>query len=153
MADEREALANGRERKADEREQDLDRRGRALGLGVETLEQRTLETIERLALSAQRLNREEAGVKRAKARRERQQAAIDRACAESERGLQAWLPDPSPAVNRAEELRKQALTAIEALARAIVCHLVVHGELLGGAAHRRDLLAGGAGLRGGHVSS
>ena len=72
LADEREVLANERERKADEREQELDKRGRALGLGVETLEQRTLETIERLALSAQRLNREEAAGKRAEARRERQ---------------------------------------------------------------------------------
>jgi hypothetical protein len=50
LADEREAQANERERKADEREQELDKRGRALGLGVETLEQRTVETIERLAL-------------------------------------------------------------------------------------------------------
>jgi hypothetical protein len=112
-----EALADERERTAGEREQELDKRGRALGSGVETLEQRGLETIERLALSAQGLNREEAGVKRAEARRERQQAEIDRASAESERGLEAWLRHPGRLAKRAEELRDQALTAIEALAR------------------------------------
>ena len=138
LADEREALANERERKADEREQDLDKRGRALGLGVETLEQRTLETIARLAVSAQRLSREEAGLKRDEARRGRQQAEIDRASAESGRGLVAWLPDPHRLVKNAEELRKQALTAIEALARTEEEIARVHEELAASRPDRRD---------------
>ena len=138
LADEREALANERERKADEREQDLDKRGRALGLGVETVEQRTLETIARLAVSAQRLSREEAGLKRDEARRGRQQAEIDRASAESGRGLVAWLPDPHRLVKNAEELRKQALTAIEALARTEEEIARVHEELAASRPDRRD---------------
>ena len=138
LADEREALANERERKAEEREQELDKRGRALGLGVETLEQRTLETIARLALNAQRLTREEAGLKRDEARRERQQAEIDRASAESERGLAARVPDPSGLVKHAEELRQQALTAIDALARTEEEIAAIYEELAASQPDRRD---------------
>lgn len=65
-ADEREALADDRERKAEERERDLDERGRRLGAAVESLEQRTLEIVERsralLEASGQRLNRQEPAV-------------------------------------------------------------------------------------------
>jgi hypothetical protein len=80
---------------------------------VDTLQQRTLETIERsralLALSAERLNRQEAAVGRAEARRGRQQAEVERASAESERDLAGWLPDPGKPIERAEALRKQAV--------------------------------------------
>jgi hypothetical protein len=87
---------------------------------VETLEQRTLETIERsralLALSGERLNRQEAAVMRVEARRERHQAEIYRASAEGERKQAVVLPDPSKAIERAKALRKRARTAMEALA-------------------------------------
>jgi multidrug resistance efflux pump len=91
-----------------------------------------------LALGAQRLNREEAAVRRAEARRERQQAEIDRASAETERGLAAWLPDPIQQVKRAEELRQQAFTAIEALARTEDEIARIHEELAASRPGRRD---------------
>ncbi|MGE5286681.1 MAG: hypothetical protein ACM3ML_05655, partial [Micromonosporaceae bacterium] len=68
-ADDRETRADEHERKADERQRELDERARRLGAAVASLEQRTLETIERsralLGASGQRLNRQEAAVKRA----------------------------------------------------------------------------------------
>jgi hypothetical protein len=119
-ADRREAVLTQRQQEIDERERELDRRRRALGEAVETLEQRTLETIERsralLALSGQRLNRAEASVMRTQARRERHQADIDRAAAETEREWVAMLPDPGESIERAKTLRKKVLAAMEAFA-------------------------------------
>lgn len=119
-ADRREAAAAGREQQVDEREQALEEHGRMLGAAVEGLEQRMLDTIQRsrdlLALSAQRLNRQEAGVKRAQAYRERQQAEISRATADTEQKLSAWLPDPSSLTERGQALRSQARSAIQTFA-------------------------------------
>jgi hypothetical protein len=119
-ADRREAVATEREQQLSQREQAVEDHGRTLNAAVEGLEQRMLDTIERsralLALSAQRLNRQEAGVKRAQAHRERQQAEISRAAAGTERRLADWMPDPSSLTERAESLRKHARLAIQAFA-------------------------------------
>jgi hypothetical protein len=119
-ADRREALATEREQQVEEREQALKDHGRVLGAAVESLEQRMLETIERsrelLALSAQRLNRQEAGVKRTQAHRDRQQAEVSRSSAETERKLADWVPDPTSVTKRGEALRKKARLAIQAFA-------------------------------------
>ena len=69
---------------------------------------------------------------------DRQQAEIDRASAEGERGLAARPPDPSRLVKHAEELRKQALTAIEALARTEEEIAAIHEELAASRPDRRD---------------
>ena len=140
-ADRREAEADRRQREADEREQDLDDRGQALDLAVDTLQQRTLETIERsralLTVSADRLNRQEAAVGRAQARRGRHQAEAERASAESERDLAAWQPDPSKQPERAEALRKQAVAAIEAFAMTEEEIARIHEELAASRPSRR----------------
>lgn len=119
-ADRREAAATERERTVDERERALQEHGRKLGAAVDGLEQRMLETIERsrelLALSGERLNRQEAGVDRAKLRRERQQAEISRASSETERNLADWLPEPSSLAERGVVLRKRAIAAMQAFA-------------------------------------
>ncbi len=95
-------------------------RGRALGAAVESLEQRALETVERsralLELSGQRLCRYDAAVTRARERREREQAELGRAAAESGRKHAAAPPDPREAIERAAALREQGLTAMEAFA-------------------------------------
>jgi hypothetical protein len=139
-AGEREREADRRE--ADERERELDERGRALGWAVETLEQRTLETIERsralLGYDVERLNREETAARRATERRARQQAQINRASAESERGLAAWQPDPGVQVKRAQELRRQARTAIEAFSATEEQIARLHDELAASRPERRD---------------
>jgi hypothetical protein len=131
-ADRREAMIGQRQLEADEREHDLDERGRAAGTTPATLGQRTLETIERsralLAISADCLDRQEAAVKQAEA----PQAAASRdrqGLCGNRTGLAAWLPDPSHAVKHAEELREQALTAIEALARTEEEIARIHEEL------------------------
>jgi hypothetical protein len=133
-ADQREAVANAREQEADrretaatereqqigKREQDLEEHGRVLGAAVDGLEQRVVDAIEQsralLELSGQRLNRQEAGVKRARAHRERQQAEVSRATAETERKIADWLPDPSSLTERGTVLREQARRAIQAFA-------------------------------------
>ena len=109
---------------------------------METLRQRTLETIERsralLAVSAERLNRQEAAVERDQARRGRQQADVERASAESERDLAGWLPDPAKPIERAEALRKQAAAAIEAFAGTEEEIARIHEELAASRPSRRD---------------
>jgi hypothetical protein len=119
-ADQRESLADQRELKLDQLELELAEHGRALGVTVATMQQQTLEAIERsrvvLALSSERVERAKAAVKRAEACLERQEAEIGRASAESERNLAALLPDPSELADRVVALRKQALAAIEAFA-------------------------------------
>ncbi len=141
-ADRREAALTERQREIDERERELDRRGRVLGEAVETLAQRTLETIERsralLALSGQRLNRQEAAVMRVEAHRERHQAEIDRGAAEGERVRAAALPDPGKAIERAKALRKQALAAMEAFAANEEEIARVHEQLAARRPERRD---------------
>lgn len=120
QADRREAAATEREQQVDKREQELQKHGRVLGAAVEGLEQRLLDTIERsralLALSEQRLNRQEAGVRRAQAHREREEAEITRATAETEQRLSDWLPDPRSLTERGQSLRKQARLALQAFA-------------------------------------
>ena len=134
VADDREALADDREREADEREveqtlrqhhadereEGLDERGRALGALVHDIHERTLENISRsrelLGLRGQRLNRGEAAVRRTQAHAQRRQAAIDRASADTERELGAWVPDPGTLAERAAKLREQARNAIRAFA-------------------------------------
>jgi hypothetical protein len=71
---------------------------------------------ELLVLSEQRLNREEAAVRRAESSRDRQQATINREASESEREMAAGLPDPGLLTVRASDLRKQSRAAIAAFA-------------------------------------
>ena len=68
-------------------------------------------------------------MKRARARRERQQAEIDRASAETERGLLIGLPDPSKPIERAEALGTQTRAAIEAFAATEDEIARIHEEL------------------------
>jgi hypothetical protein len=127
LADERETLADDREREANRRETEqtdrqlkLDERDQDVRIAVRDLNDRMLEAIassrELLALSELRLAREEAGVRRAVSRRDRDQAEINRAAAQSGRELAASLPDPNPLTERNAVLRQQARTALEALA-------------------------------------
>jgi len=136
LADERQRQADERERAADERERAVDERERAVdehmrkldelakhaGSDLGSLDQRTMDAIGRarvlLALSAERLNRQEARVGRRQADRTREQAAVDRASAEGERGIKAMQRDPGQAVDRNEALRKRAREVIEDLARS-----------------------------------
>ncbi|HYK26974.1 MAG TPA: hypothetical protein VEV61_03320 [Streptosporangiaceae bacterium] len=126
-ADERETLADDREREANRRESEqtdrqlkLDERDRDVRIAVRDLNDRMLEAIassrELLALSELRLAREEAGVRRAVSRRDRDQAEINRAAALSGRELAAAQPDASQLTERNAVLRKQARMALEALA-------------------------------------
>ena len=138
----REALLGQEQREAGEREKELDERGRRLGSAIQSLEQRTLATIERsralLEASGRRLDRQESAVKRAAARRDRQQADVDRASAEAERGLPGWQPGPASPIERARELREQALTAIEAFAANEEEIARVHEDLAASSPSRRD---------------
>jgi len=127
LADERETLADDRELEANRRESEqtdrqlkLDERDRDVRIAARDLNDRMLEAIassrELLALSELRLAREEAGVRRAVSRSDRDQAEINRAAAQSGRELAAALPDPGQLSERNAVLRKQARTALEALA-------------------------------------
>lgn len=115
---------------------------RKIGAAVASMEQRTLETIERsrvlLEASGQRLDRQEAAVKCAHAQGQRQQADIDRASAEAARDLAAQLPDPSRPAQRSEKLRKQALTAIEAFALNLEETARTYEQLAASVPERRD---------------
>lgn len=141
-ADRRESALDQRQREADERERELNESGRQLGLAVASLELRTLETIKRsralLEASGHRLDRQEAAVHRTQARRGRQQVEINRASARPERGLTAWLPDPSKPVERAKALRKQVLAAIEAFAANEEEIARIHEEIAAYRPGRRD---------------
>lgn len=148
-ADEREQLADQRERAADQREAEQDERdrkvpepGRDVNTAFTDLQARTLANIELsrilLARSGQRLNREEAAVWRQHARRERQQEEINRASAETERGLATWLPDPAQEIERSRRLRQQVLTAIEAFAANEAQIARLHEELAAGHPSRRE---------------
>ncbi|MHB1877303.1 MAG: hypothetical protein ACYCPF_20890, partial [Streptosporangiaceae bacterium] len=120
QADERQRKADERQRKADERERRIDDWGRRSGLEVETLHQRTLEAIDRarelLALSAERLNRQEATVRRDQKGRERDQAEIDRASADARRAMSALPPDPSRPIEQATGHLERAVRALSDLA-------------------------------------
>ena len=120
QADERERQAGERQQQVDERERRLDERSRQSGLDVATLHQRTLEAIERarelLALSAKRLDRQEATALRDEAGRERDQAEIDRASADAERGIAALPPDPSRPIGQARVHLEHAQRALTDLA-------------------------------------
>jgi hypothetical protein len=69
-----------------------------------------------LALSGQRLDRQEAGAARARALQDRQQAAAGRASVAAEQDLAAWLPDPGTLIERGEGQRQRAVTAVQAFA-------------------------------------
>ncbi len=138
-ADERERKANERERKADERERARDR---TRGVDAEAEEQHTLESIDRardlLALSAERLSRQEARVHRAQAERDREQAEINRESAEGGRGLAALQRDPTAAIQRSEALRRQAQAAIENFASSEDRVARIHEELAASNPDRRE---------------
>ena len=142
MADQREHTADERERQADERERKLGEREREAGLDAETLDQHTLEAIDRarylLALSAERLNRQEARVERGQAGRPREQAEIDRASAEGARGLAAMERDPAVAIRRSVALRRQAQAAIENFAVNEDHIARIHEELAASDTDRRE---------------
>lgn len=121
QADERETLADERERRADEREREADRREAAL-----TERQRKAD------------EREHDLDERGKERQQRQQAKFDRAAADTERGLAAWLVDPGKAIERAEALRTQAITAIEAFAMTEEEIARIHEQLAAARPGRRD---------------
>lgn len=55
-------------------------------------------------------------MKRQRAHRQRQQAEVSRAAAESERKLTGWLPDPGPLAERGKVLRRRVLASMRALA-------------------------------------
>jgi hypothetical protein len=126
-ADERERHADERQREADQRERDVDVRLRGAGVGAATLHQRTLEAIDRarelLVLSAARLDRQAASVKRwqgadsrDRARQAREQEEVDRASAEAGRALAALPPDPGRPLQQAGASRQRAVRAIRDLA-------------------------------------
>ena len=119
-ADERELHADERQQKADERERRIDDRARQSGLNVETLHQRTLEAIDRarelLALSAERLDRQEATTRRGQAGRDRDQAEVDRASAEAQRAMAALPPDPSRSMQQARVNLERAVRSLTDLA-------------------------------------
>ncbi len=145
-ANERERAADEREQKADERKQKADERKRAreltLGLDAEAEEQHTLESIDRardlLALSAERINRQEARMQRARARRAREQEEINRESAEGARGLAALQRDPTAAIQRSEALRRQARKAIENFAASEDRIARIHDELAASDPDRRE---------------
>jgi hypothetical protein len=143
-ADRREAAQSEREQLADERERQLDERLGTLRADPSTLQQRALGNIERsrelLALSGERLNRREAEVKRSRAHSERQQDDVDRASAESERGLADWLPDVGELIGQATALRKRARMAVEAFAIAEERIARVHEDLAVRRPEHRDEL-------------
>jgi hypothetical protein len=112
---------------------------------AETLEQRSLERIERsrvlLTLSEARLTREEAELRRKLARQGRQQAAVDRASAESQRKQGAGHPEPADLAKRSRLLRQQSLVTLEALAASEEEVARVHEDLAARhPAHREDYL-------------
>lgn len=140
IANQREALADERERAADrrevaqnERQRQLDERARAPGWAMAGVEQRVLGTIERsrafLALRTERVDRQNAAVKRSQAHDERQQAAVERAAARRERHLAGWQPDPSDLSKRAKVLRADVRAAIQAVAASEDEVARVHDEL------------------------
>lgn len=162
LADERQSLADAREARADEREQLADQRERAAdrreaeqderdeqdrkasepGQRVNTAFADLQANIELsrllLARSGQRLNREEAAARRQQARRKRQQEEIDRASAETERGLAAWLPDSVQEIERSRRLRQQVLTAIDAFAASEAQIARLHEDLAAADPSRRE---------------
>ena len=91
-----------------------------------------------LALSRQRLDRNEAAVMRAESSRERQHAELSRTVAASKREHAAALPDPGEAIERARVLREQAMAAMEALAAREDEIARVYEELAGRRPARRD---------------
>lgn len=91
-----------------------------------------------LALSGQRLNRQESAVEREQARRARHQAEIDRAAAEGERSLGAWLRDPSKPIERAKALHQQAVAAMQAFATTEEEVARIFEELASGHPERRN---------------
>jgi len=119
-ANRREAQTDERDRRADEREWSLDETARKVGQPPDARAQSHVEAIARarglLALSGQRLDRQEAGAARARALQDRQQAAAGRASVAAEQDLAAWLPDPGTLIERGEAQRQRAVTAVQAFA-------------------------------------
>jgi hypothetical protein len=119
-ASRREAQADERDHRADEREWSLDETARKIGQPPDAREQSHLEAIARarglLALSGQRLDRQQEGAARARALQDRQHAAADRASVAAEQDLAAWLPDPGTLIERGEAQRQRAVTAVQAFA-------------------------------------
>jgi hypothetical protein len=132
-SDQREVALTERQQKADEREHKLDKRALAVGLAAASMRQRTLEDIERsralLAEGVQRLDRQEAAVKRADKGQEREQAQIDRASGEGTRRLAVQRPDPSQSVERAKALRGRSIAMIAAFAASEEEIALVHEEM------------------------
>jgi hypothetical protein len=132
------------ERAAGERERAAGERERKLGLDAEAEaeEQQTLEAIRRardlLALSAERLSRQEARVQRARAGRARDQAEINRESAEGARGLAALQRDPTAAIQRSVALGRQARAAIESFAASEDRIARIHEELAASNPDRRE---------------
>jgi len=121
-ADKREADLDERQRQLDERERRLDEQAQRTGAAVDDLQQRVLASIAQsralLARSSQRLDRQEAGLRRVATYGERRQAEISRESAETERRLVSALPDPSKVVDQAREIRMRARHAVQAFASA-----------------------------------
>lgn len=140
LADERERLTDERERETDERELSLDELARRFGARVVTLEERTLEHLDRsrvlLAAQAQRLDRQEAEVGRARALRERRQHSTIRAMASEQWELPG--PDSSDPVEQAEVLTHLARAALTAFAQTAEEIARRHDEAAASGAGRRD---------------
>ncbi|HEX6932381.1 MAG TPA: hypothetical protein VF162_09580 [Streptosporangiaceae bacterium] len=90
-----------------------------------------------MALSAERLDRQEAALERAQAGSARDQAAIDRESAEGERNLAASRRDPGQVIERSVVLRRRARAAIEAFAASEDEVARIHEELAAGDPERR----------------
>ena len=69
---------------------------------------------------------------RQESRRERHQAEVDRASAETELGLATWLPDPAAEIEQSRRLRQKILTAIEAFAASESRIARMHEDLAAG---------------------
>jgi hypothetical protein len=120
------------------REHELDKRGQSLGSGAVTLEQRGLETIERLALSRSASTARKPGPRGPKRAASGSKPRSTGPLRKANGAWEARLRDPGRLAKRAGELRTQALTAIEALARTEEEIARIHEELGAGRPGRRD---------------
>jgi hypothetical protein len=77
-----------------------------------------------LALSAERLDRQEATARREQVSRQRDQAEIDRATAEAQRAMADLPPDPSRSIQQARVNLERAVRVLTDLAdsRDAACH-------------------------------
>ena len=125
VADEREALADEREQRLNELEARLDARARSVGVSTETVPERVMEAVARgralLATCMASLDRSESAVRRQRDRNVRQQSAVTREVAATDRDvdLNPVLADQRhDSLQRTELLRRRLLAAAADFVRA-----------------------------------